>query len=133
MSGITADAVPSIAPAAFVGLCAQLDALTDDAALNVTSAQLVAMGGAAGCTGDTLCRFLHRISDNVVASVNDAAFNAKLVTCGLAGWQLVDTLVVVVCGVVLFCCFVCICLFIVRRARASARGDYKAINSSSSP
>ncbi len=76
-----------------------------------------------------MCKLLHRISDHVVQSVTSPSFVAKVTTCGLAGWQLVDTLVVGVAALVTLTCLVCLAIFVVQRNR-KAHAGYDPINDS---
>jgi hypothetical protein len=84
VGGITNEQIYYVQPSAFVGFCSHINAFNDDAALNITSDQLVALGNSA-CDGDDVCALLHRISDHVVQSVTAANFVAKVTKCGLAG------------------------------------------------
>jgi hypothetical protein len=118
VSGITELDIVMISPDAFLGLCETLDYVSLDAALNTTAAQLSALSESP-CRGPQVCLFLHNISDTQreAADANSTMFNSMAETCGLGGWDWVNTAIIVVGASIVALFFACCAIVEVKRRR----------------
>jgi hypothetical protein len=107
-----------LTPDAFLGLCQTLDHVSLDAALNTTAAQLSALSESP-CRGPQVCLFLHNISDTQreAADANSTMFNSMAETCGLGGWDWVNTAIIVVGASIVALFFACCAIVEVKRRR----------------
>jgi trimeric autotransporter adhesin len=121
VGNISGPGVVYIEPAAFVGLCAQIDQLSIDATVNTTLAQLGALA-ASGCRGDQVCNFLRNVSDKQrdVAAANSTVFVQFDESCGLTGTLWVNTMIIVMCIAVVVVFISCCVVVEVRRKRRNA-------------